>query len=129
MKLCNPSWVASCIGAAALLAGCAGGPEPLKAARSADELAAACITFQGSIIGPQRIGLPSGEAKLESAQWVPSAPAYCRLLGAIAPLDPKAPKIHFQLNLPANWNGKALQYGGGGFNGVLITGTTLTIPS
>ena len=32
------------------------------------------------------------------------------------------PRIHFQLNLPANWNGKALQYGGGGFNGVLITG-------
>lgn len=51
-----------------------------------------------------------------------AAPAYCRLLGGIGPLDPKAPAIKFQLNLPLDWNGKALQYGGGGFNGVLITG-------
>ncbi len=30
--------------------------------------------------------------------------------------------IRFQLNLPAQWNGRSVQYGGGGFNGVLITG-------
>jgi tannase/feruloyl esterase len=49
-------------------------------------------------------------------------PAHCRVLGRIAPVDPAAPPILFQLNLPENWNGKAVQYGGGGFNGVLITG-------
>ena len=38
--------------------------------------------------------------------------------------DPAAQAINFQLNLPTTWNGKALQYGGGGFNGVLITGLT-----
>ena len=48
--------------------------------------------------------------------------AYCRVLGEIAPLDPAAPPIRFEVNLPEQWNGKAVQYGGGGFNGVLITG-------
>ena len=50
------------------------------------------------------------------------AVSYCKVLGAIAPSDPKAPPIQFQINLPADWNGRAVQYGGGGFNGVLITG-------
>ena len=111
-------WLAAGAAAAALLAGCASEP----AVRPATELATACGTFQGRAIAPGRIGLPSGEAKVDTAQWMAASPASCRLLGTIAPLDPKAPKIHFQLNLPANWNGKALQYGGGGFNGVLITG-------
>jgi feruloyl esterase len=37
-------------------------------------------------------------------------------------MDPKAQPIQFQINLPTPWNGKALQYGGGGFNGSLVTG-------
>ena len=49
-------------------------------------------------------------------------PSFCKVLGAIAPVDPTAPVIRFQVNLPAAWNCKAVQYGGGGFNGVLITG-------
>jgi hypothetical protein len=44
------------------------------------------------------------------------------LLGEILPLDPAAPPIRFEANLPEQWNGKAVQYGGGGLNGVLITG-------
>jgi hypothetical protein len=38
-------------------------------------------------------------------------------LGTIAPVNPAAQLINFQVNLPTTWNGKALQYGGGGFNG------------
>jgi Tannase and feruloyl esterase len=52
----------------------------------------------------------------------PATPDYCKVLGTIAPVDPAAQPIHFQINLPIRWNGKALQYGGGGFNGTLITG-------
>src|SRR5262249_58757891 len=48
--------------------------------------------------------------------------AYCKVLGAVLPVDPNAPPINFEVNLPADWNGKAVQYGGGGSNGVLITG-------
>jgi Tannase and feruloyl esterase len=136
MRRCKPIWIVAYFGIAALLGGCAGGSEPVRVARSAEELAPACSSFEGRGIERQQIGLPSGEAKVESAQLVPSVaanagtnggaqstmPAYCRLLGGIAPLDARAPVIKFQVNLPLNWNRKTLQYGGGGFNGVLITG-------
>jgi hypothetical protein len=55
----------------------------------------------------------------------PATPTFCRVLGHIEPGDPKAPPIRFQLNLPLRWNGRSVQYGGGGFNGVLITGVGL----
>jgi hypothetical protein len=55
----------------------------------------------------------------------PATPEFCRVLGHIAPRDPKAPPIRFQINLPLQWNGRSVQYGGGGFNGVLITGVGL----
>jgi feruloyl esterase len=55
----------------------------------------------------------------------PATPTFCRVLGHIDPSDPKAPPIRFQLNLPLRWNGRAVQYGGGGFNGMLISGVGL----
>ena len=55
----------------------------------------------------------------------PATPAFCRILGHVDPTDPNAPPIKFQVNLPLEWNGRSLQYGGGGFNGVLITGLGL----
>ncbi len=60
-----------------------------------------------------------------SARITPANPAFCKVLGHIDPTDPKAPPIRFQVNLPVEWNGRSLQYGGGGFNGVLITGLAL----
>jgi feruloyl esterase len=90
-----------------------------------------CPALAGRNIEPTFIGLPSGSARIVSAtverlHGSPTMPepsiAYCKVLGEIAPLDPAAPAIHFEVNLPEQWNGKAVQYGGGGFNGVLITG-------
>ncbi len=105
---------------------------------------AGCASLTGTTVGADRIGLPSGAARVTSATWVvasklavaergptpsatitPAAPDHCQVLGHIAPLDPAAPVINFQLNLPANWNGRSVQYGGGGFNGTLITGLGL----
>jgi feruloyl esterase len=90
------------------------------------------------------IGLPSGDAAIDSASFqapaplaiaergptpasriTPAHPAFCKVLGHIAALDPAAPPILFEVNLPAAWNGRSLQYGGGGFNGVLTTGLGL----
>ncbi|WP_407194637.1 tannase/feruloyl esterase family alpha/beta hydrolase [Bradyrhizobium sp. STM 3566] len=73
------------------------------------------------------IGLPSGNAVVASVSFVPAAaqaktPDFCKVLGTIAPVDPTAQLINFELNLPAAWNGKLVQYGGGGYNGSLITG-------
>ena len=95
-------------------------------------------------IAAAKIGLPSGGASIDSATLVapsamavaergptpaalitPAAPEYCKVLGRIAPVDAKAPPILFQVNLPTQWNGRSVQYGGGGFNGVLISGLGL----
>ena len=80
-------------------------------------------------MGPQTIGLPTTGAVVTSAVIVPAAGTgiaavadYCKVLGDINPVDPTAPKIKFQVNLPSNWNGKAMMFGGGGYNGVLATG-------
>jgi feruloyl esterase len=93
--------------------------------------ATACADLVNLKIAASEIGLPSGGATISSAQIAtvvadPATPdakrEYCKVLGAIAPVDPNAPPVNFEVNLPSNWNGKALQYGGGGSNGVLITG-------
>lgn len=67
----------------------------------------------------------SERAPTPAARISPANPAFCKVLGHIDPTDPKAPPIRFEVNLPVEWNGRALQYGGGGFNGVLITGLGL----
>ena len=89
----------------------------------------ACDGLNGMAISQQAIGLPTTGAVVTSAVVVPAAGAgvamvaeYCKVLGDINPVDPTAPKIKFQVNLPSNWNGKALMFGGGGYNGVLATG-------
>ena len=95
------------------------------------QAATACSDLLNLKIAPGDIGLPSGGATIVSAEMaaVPADPAtpdarrdYCKVLGAVQPVDPAAPPVNFQVNLPAQWNGKAVQYGGGGSNGVLITG-------
>ena len=92
---------------------------------------ASCANLAGFKIGATEIGLPSGGAIISFAQTatVPSDPAmpsstreFCKVLGAIAPVDPNAPPVNFEVNLPLQWNGKAVQYGGGGFNGTLVSG-------
>jgi hypothetical protein len=92
---------------------------------------APCAALAGRSIEPALIGLPSGPARIASAtiERLPASRGaaeptviYCKVLGEIAPLDPAAPPIRFEINLPEQWNGKAVQYGGGNFNGLLITG-------
>src|SRR5438067_8007258 len=91
-----------------------------------------CAGLAKLAIAPAEIGLPSGGVKITSAQIAtviadpaqPDGPKreYCKVLGAILPVDASAPPVNFQVNLPLQWNGKAVQYGGGATNGVLITG-------
>jgi pimeloyl-ACP methyl ester carboxylesterase len=93
--------------------------------RAPEQLASACPDLAGKQVSHTQIGLRSGDARFDSAQLVPSTasiPAHCKVNGHIAPIDPAAKAIGFQINLPLQWNSKALQYGGGGFNGTLVTG-------
>jgi feruloyl esterase len=114
-----------------------GGKDPLPGERGSIQLTSACPGLATLIVPASAIGLPSGLARVTDAGFVPAQPQavtgnstrpatpdFCKVLGTIAPVDPAAQLIHFQVNLPIAWNGKALQYGGGGYNGTLVTGLT-----
>lgn len=77
-----------------------------------------------SIVAPTPLAVAE-RGPTPAARVTPANPEFCKVLGQIAPSDPNAPPIKFQVNLPLEWNGRSLQYGGGGFNGVLITGLAL----
>lgn len=127
------------LAALALVAGCA-----TRGTLTGGDAKAGCVALAGAVVEASEIGLPSGAAKVETAVLTaaaplavaergptpaatitPAVPEYCKLIGRIAPLDAQAPPIQFQVNLPMRWNGRSVQYGGGGFNGVLITGLAL----
>ena len=118
----SPAFVAAIV-AALTAAGCSSNLPALPSSPTA------CADLNGIAIAPQAIGLPTTGAVVISAVIVPAAGTgvvtvadYCKVLGDINPVDPTAPKIKFQVNLPSNWNSKALMFGGGGYNGVLATG-------
>lgn len=92
--------------------------------------AAGCAALAQAAIPASAIGLPTAGAQMLSAAVTddPVNGRYCRVLGAIHPVDRTAPDIRFQVNLPAAWNGKALQIGGGGYDGALVTGEAARFP-
>ncbi len=127
---------------ASLLAACSA-PGPLQG----PDAKTACESLKGATIEAARIAWPgqtSGAATIDSASFqaasplamaergptpaatvTPAMPQHCRINGRIAAVDPKAESIQFQVNLPTQWNGRSVQFGGGGFNGVLINGLSL----
>jgi feruloyl esterase len=136
-----------------VLAGCASVPAPTRAPAVAAapvpiplgaDPQATCTGLVGRTIPASEIGFPSGPATITAAVLVersslavadraptpaaairPALPQRCKVQGRIAPIDANAPNIEFQVNLPLQWNGRSVQYGGGGFNGTLINGEAL----
>lgn len=86
---------------------------------------AACTALEKLTIPASALGLPTGGLVIREAAVVTSGRerAYCRVTGWIRPLDPSGFPINFQINLPDNWNRKAIQFGGAGFNGNVVTAT------
>lgn len=86
--------------------------------------AAACTAARlGTDIPAARIGEPVRRITL-TPTWIAeaaNAPAYCRVDGVIDPVDtaPTSRPIIFAVALPASWNRRAAQLGGGGLNGTV----------
>lgn len=86
--------------------------------------AESCAALSGLSLAPLEITLATGGARVTSAdlEILEGNRTICVVKGAIAPVDARAPNIHFQVNLPSNWNGRAVHVGGGGYNGALVSG-------
>src|SRR6266702_2129879 len=89
----------------------------------------ACVALAGLRIPASAIGLPTTGAAVEKASFVAGDASdnangeYCAVTGVISPVSPSAPGIEFQVNLPSRWNEKAVQLGGGGYDGSLVAAT------
>ena len=76
--------------------------------------AADCGKLKGMTVPAAQIGMPTTGAEVTSAHGRHTgAAAFCKVMGRVHPLDPKAEDIRFELNLPEQWNEKAVQFGGG----------------
>jgi hypothetical protein len=87
---------------------------------AAAQAPAPCAALTGIAIPATAIGLPTSGGTVTSAVVVPATATvaeHCLVNAGILPVDPAAPRILFRVALPAAWNGKALMYGGGGFDG------------
>ena len=108
--------LASSLAAIGTLGGCATQQEPPTA----------CTGLLNTQIPASAIGLPTTGAMVTATELIPATGtgtaaigAYCKLSADIYPIDPKAPKIKLTLNLPANYKGKGLMLGGGGYDGTI----------
>jgi hypothetical protein len=73
-------------------------------------------------ISPSEIGEPVSAVVLDSLNWVAESgntPAHCMVNGRLEPVDQSdtARPIRFGVALPASWNRRSIQMGGGGMNG------------
>ncbi|HTW67167.1 MAG TPA: tannase/feruloyl esterase family alpha/beta hydrolase [Bryobacteraceae bacterium] len=107
------------------MAGDSGNQEPIRLAREA------CTSLQGLAIPASAIGLPTSGALVENAMFVAASETgnsngdFCKVTGIVKPHHPGSPNLEFEVNLPQAWNRRALQMGGGGYDGSLVTGLTL----
>lgn len=82
---------------------------------------AACEALAGLEIAADQIELETSGGAVTAADWVENDVngSFCKVMGALDPVDPESYPIMWQANLPSQWNGKAMQYGGGGYNGTI----------
>jgi feruloyl esterase len=79
-----------------------------------------CRSLKGLEIPAASLGLPTTGAYIKLAKLVHDRRGeYCKVLGGVRPVDTSAQDIRFEVNLPTNWNHKAVQFGGGTFDGWL----------
>src|SRR5262245_40957515 len=90
--------------------------------------AAECAQLKDFLIPASAIGLPTSGAIVQTAAVVSASDEgntngdFCKVVGIVKPKNPGSPNLEFEVNLPLNWNRRALQMGGGGYDGTLVTG-------
>ena len=98
---------------------------PAKTGAPIGITAAECTVEKlGTTVPTEKVGEPVRRVTLSSPSWTAetaNAPAYCRLDGVIDPVDTSATArpINFGVVLPAQWNRRSVQMGGGGMNGTV----------
>ena len=110
-------------------------PQPASIGADRTITQADCTAVKlGTAIPASAIGEPVGGVTLSAPRWVAAAeglPARCEVDGSMAPAkpDPHAASINFRVWLPASWNHRAAQQGGGGMNGSIpdLTGRAYPI--
>src|ERR1700735_2906290 len=106
------------------MAGDTNNPETVRLSRES------CVSLQGFSIPASGIGLPNGGALVQGAAFIAASETgnsngdFCKVTGIVKPHNPSSPNLEFEVNLPAAWNRRALQMGGGGYDGLLVTGLT-----
>jgi len=92
--------------------------------------ASACAGLQGFSIPASALGLPTSGAVVQTAVAVNAADTgnvngnFCKVTGIVKPQHAGSPDLEFEVNLPLAWNRRALQMGGGGYDGSLVTALT-----
>lgn len=118
------------LGLISALTGCGGGDDNEVAAPQSVEVgdaATRCVGLLGSSVPASAFGLSTSGATVGAATVVPADAVtgtgeYCKLTGQVNGAQAADPPIKFQVNLPSRWNTKSVQFGGGGFNGTVVTG-------
>ena len=108
-----------------------------RAEGATTQLAADCASLKGFAIPASSIGLPTGGATVETAVAVKATEPknlngdFCKVTGVIKNATASTAVFEFEVNLPDTWNGRALQMGGGGYDGSLVNALgayTLQLP-
>jgi feruloyl esterase len=94
-----------------------------------------CENMPGQTVASSSIGLPTKGATVTAAVKVPASGGgqlgtgeYCKVTGTITSVDPTAPAIKFEVDMPASWNQKVVMFGGGGYDGT-IPNTAGNVPA
>ncbi len=120
--ICRVLLIAGGVGLA--MAGDSGNQESVRLSRES------CAGLQGLSIPASTVGLPNSGALVQTAAFVAASDTgnsngdFCKVTGIVKPHNPSSPNLEFEVNLPAAWNRRALQMGGGGYDGSLVSGLT-----
>jgi Tannase and feruloyl esterase len=83
-----------------------------------------CAGLDQTQIPASVMSLPTTGGRVESASVMTGVVSgvtieYCQVEADIFPVDPSAPPVRMRVDLPYDWNGKAMMFGGGGYNGTI----------